>query len=66
VGKEGRRYEKIALASALTMSSFAAQPARADGGVILGVILVTGAVLWLSKKAAPPPPVAKPRRAKKK
>ncbi len=41
-----------ALSAALIMGTFTAQPARADGGVILGVILVSAAVVWLSKKSA--------------
>jgi hypothetical protein len=48
------------------MSMFTAQPARADGGVILAVVAVTALVLLVKKQAVAPAPVAKPRRAKKK
>jgi hypothetical protein len=55
-----------ALSAALIMSTFTAQPARADGGVILAVVAVTAFVLWTKKHAAPPARVVKHRRAKKK
>jgi len=55
-----------ALSAALVMSTFTAQPARADGGVILAVVAVTALVLLVKKQAVAPAPAAKPRRAKKK
>ncbi len=54
-----------ALSAALVMSTFTAQPARADGGLILAVVAVTAFVLLTKRQAAPPPRAAKPRRAKK-
>ncbi len=54
-----------ALSAALVMSTFTAQPARADGGIILAVVAVTAFVLLTKKHAAPPARAAKPRRAKK-
>lgn len=55
-----------ALSAALVMSTFTAQPARADGGVILVVVAVAAFVLLTKKIAVAPAPAAKPRRAKKK
>lgn len=52
-----------ALSAALIMSTFTAQPARADGGLILAVVVVVAFVLLTKKHAHPHYRAVKHRRA---
>ena len=59
----------LALASALAMSTFTAQPARADGGAVIAAVIITAVVVKLLVKGhvwAPAPVVVAPRKVKRR